>query len=277
MTQNSFETARASAWQRIENLRAEWETVCTPVVPPTREPPPLPPDYNRFDYIHVCKYGDLSDLQALIAKGLDIHKDHDFALRLAAEKDHPEQVRLLLELGADVWTIPEHSFDAVIENGYLEVLRLLLDKDRNLLHEGDDYPLRLAAEKGLTAVVGILLDYGADMHAQEDMAFKLAACNEHHETVGLFIERGAPPEALTPEQLSLYEAFKATPKKKVQAEQILSETFQSAVWTGHVPEMIALWSQVPEPLKSEIDFSHILSAARHQSLRRQKAKITLVK
>lgn len=282
MEQNTPETARTWAWQRIEALRTEWdaaaasmETVPNPVTP--RTPQIRPDDYDRTNFAQVCEYGDLPALQDLLKQGFDTRVDNDFALRVAAVFGHTEIVRLLLGLGANVWAMDDDPIAAIVENGHFEILRLLLDKDPIQVHEGDDYPLILAAEHGLTAMVGLLLEYGANIHARDDYALKMAACNEHQATVVLLIEQGAPSEALTPEQYELYHAFKGAPKKAVQAEQVLSTAFQSAVWSGHVPEMLDLWNQVPERLKTEIDFSHVLSEARRQSMKQYKSKITLVK
>jgi hypothetical protein len=109
-----------------------------------------------------------------------------------------------------------------------------------------------------------------------------AAHHGHSAAVALLIERGAPIDKLTPEQRKIHDLYLdvkiALRKQAVQAEPTLTEIFQSRTWVGHIPEMIDLWSQVPDPLKTEIDFQHALSDAKSQTLKHQnKRKITFIK
>ena len=60
------------------------------------------------------------------------------------------------------------------KNGHTETVKLLLDRGADI-HAWNDYALRLAAENGHTETVKLLLDRGADIHAGNDYALRYAA------------------------------------------------------------------------------------------------------
>jgi len=59
------------------------------------------------------------------------------------------------------------------------------------IHAEDDNAIRLAAQFGWRKTVALLLDRGADIHAENDYALIWAATNRHTETVRLLLNRGA--------------------------------------------------------------------------------------
>ncbi|KAJ2865785.1 hypothetical protein GGH94_001995 [Coemansia aciculifera] len=59
------------------------------------------------------------------------------------------------------------------------------------VHDGDDLALRIAAGRGHTAIVNILLDAGADAEALRGEPLALAAANAHADTVRALLGRGA--------------------------------------------------------------------------------------
>jgi len=63
------------------------------------------------------------------------------------------------------------------------------------VHAYDDQALRLAAENGHTETVELLLDRGADVHAYDDQALRCAALNGHTDTVAMLLDRGADVHA----------------------------------------------------------------------------------
>jgi hypothetical protein len=99
------------------------------------------------------------------------------------------------------------------------------------LHAQNDLALRLAAKHGHTDTARLLLSQGADVHAASDLALKWAARAGHVETVYLLVEHGAPLKKLSPEQRKAYhtvqqkqaDAFLTADKKALNLEQILTE------------------------------------------------------
>lgn len=238
--------ARTEASLAVEKLRTAWAVALKansrPSVPQSL--PDVPPSYNREDFRLVCQYGDVAALEKLIAKGLDIQTDNNYALRWMSHHGALKMVAFLLEHGADI-------------------------------HAEEGAPLRWAASNGQTAIVAFLFEKGADVRDLESVDLQLTAEHEHFDTLDLLLEQGASLEKLNIGQRAAYDAYKqeqsTAAKQSVQATETLREIFKVAIWTGHVPEMVKLWGQLPEPLQAEADFQHMMAEAKLQSLK-QKAK-----
>jgi len=68
--------------------------------------------------------------------------------------------------------------------GHTEVVKLLLEQGADV-HAENDYALRWAAINGHTKVVKLLLEQGADVHVRDDLALRCAAEYGHTEVVKL--------------------------------------------------------------------------------------------
>jgi ankyrin repeat protein len=235
--------ARSLARQAAAQLRAEWEPVAQRKAEALDASLNYPDFPNRDDVIDVCQLGWLDDLKILVAAGADITDNDNHALCRAAENGKTETVRFLLDQGADI-------------------------------HARNDCPLQWAASGGWTETVRLLLDRGADLHAQHDHTLAWTADEGHMDTMHLLIQRGAPLEKLNLEKRALYEAYAA---EQTVLTQRLTDIFKTATWAGHIPEMLQLWQEIPDPLKEVFDFQTVLAQTRHQALRQSKPKITLVR
>ena len=69
-------------------------------------------------------------------------------------------------------------------NGNINEVALLLDRGADI-HAEKDEALRLAAYNGHTETVALLLDRGADIHAEKDEALRWATKNGYTETVAI--------------------------------------------------------------------------------------------
>jgi ankyrin repeat protein len=227
------DTAGTLAAKKIADLRDAWEALhpSRAVLQVIRN------SYSRASLIDVCEYGDLLALQELIAKKVDIRTNDDWALQLAALHGHMAIVRLLCENGADV-------------------------------HAAGDMPLRWAAEGGHIEIVKFLLERGADRAANNNVAIRMAAKNGHFDTVALLVKRGESLDLLSSELQEKFNTHQLISKTfGTIAKSTLTEVFNAGAWVGHVPEMLELWNQVPKAFQNEIDFSHVVSTVRRQSLK----------
>ena len=79
------------------------------------------------------------------------------------------------------------------QRGQLRLVQRLLDAGAQLSahRPWDEAPLRAAAEYGHADVVGLLLERGADVHADHDAAIVYAAMNGYLEVVRLLLDAGA--------------------------------------------------------------------------------------
>jgi hypothetical protein len=88
----------------------------------------------------------------------------------------------------------EVSFKDAARLGHTEIVELLLEKGADV-HANNDEALRWASENGHLEVVKLLLENGADVHANNDEALRWASENGHLEVVKLLLENGADVHA----------------------------------------------------------------------------------
>ena len=113
-----------------------------------------------------------------------------------------ESVRLLLDNGAKIFDrfplalMREPPLMVAVQNGSLEIVRALLES-RVTLNGRSSYggitALELAAEKGFTEIVGLLLDNGVNVNSDYSFycALNMAVKNGRAATTRLLLERGA--------------------------------------------------------------------------------------
>jgi len=73
-------------------------------------------------------------------------------------------------------------------NGDTALVEILLDQGADI-HAASECALRRATDNGHTGTVALLLDRGADIHAVHDIALRSAVKNGDPETVGLLFSR----------------------------------------------------------------------------------------
>jgi hypothetical protein len=74
--------------------------------------------------------------------------------------------------------------------GDTQTVTLLLNRGADI-HADNDHALEWAAANGHTETVALLLNRGADIHADDDYALRGAALNAHTETVALLLDKEA--------------------------------------------------------------------------------------
>lgn len=169
--------------------------------------------------VAAAMQGRTDTVAFLLARGADVHALDDHALRRAAKRGHIDVVALLLEHGANVHAERDIALFGAIEDGYTAIAELLLKHGANLdaistplfpraaagghidtlallldylgISIWKESGLIAAAEHGHTNAVALLLERGADIHAQHDAALISAVANGHIDTVELLLEHGA--------------------------------------------------------------------------------------
>ncbi len=158
---------------------------------------------------------------AALSRPMSHNEDYRLPLHFAVQKNRPEMVALLLELGADPLATDGSGFPAAayanapdVDRSVMEAIRargtrdlftsLALgdwDEAERLLHEGGASAgvLHLMAKRNHEKAVKWLLDRGADPNARwshwdaEVTPLHLAASQGHADVVRLLLEAGADP------------------------------------------------------------------------------------
>ena len=120
----------------------------------------------------AASMGHVEVMKLLLEHGANANTPHKFAkstaLHFAAEMGQAGAVRILCEMGADSEATkiqggrPLHTAADSNQTDVAEVLVKVCKADLNALLLGDTTPLYLAAQKGYTAIVKMLLEAGSD-------------------------------------------------------------------------------------------------------------------
>jgi len=81
------------------------------------------------------------------------------------------------------------------ENGMTNEVKFLLNHGANV-HVNNEQPLRWTSTGGYTEIVKLLLDHGADVHANNDYSLRWASIHGHTDVVKLLIDAGANESVL---------------------------------------------------------------------------------
>ncbi len=171
--------------------------------------------------VYSAKEGELPLVIYSISKGADINEYSGLALRWAAEANHYEIVKYLVENGANDISLAflnasmEGNIDIVkylVEKGAnihfqndqalilasirgrLRVVKYLIEKGADI-HINSDQPLRDASEYGHLGIVEYLIENSADIHAEADAALIYASKEGHYDIVKYLVENGADVSA----------------------------------------------------------------------------------
>ena len=151
------------------------------------------PSLINQQFIKAAQNNQIDELKNLLDRGADIHANDDEALKLSAEHGHLEVVKFLVAQMANIYA-DDDALGWAAGNGHLEIVKFLLSQGANI-HADDDCALKRSAFKGHLEVVKFLVKKGADIHANNDESLRWAANRGHLETVKFLLTRGANVQA----------------------------------------------------------------------------------
>jgi len=120
-------------------------------------------------------------VQQAIAAGADVNYSVRNLLAVAAQNGYTDIVRMLLDAGADVKRrFPVAALISAVRNGHTDIVKMLIDAGA-FVDEPDSpgYPIHEAVNRGYTDIVRMLLDAGAYPSMMDSNArtpFDLADC-----------------------------------------------------------------------------------------------------
>lgn len=142
-------------------------------------------------------YGRTEDLKFLIKNGADdIHIDESYLIRYASKNGHPETVRLLIGLEADINAMHGMSLLWAVQYGHIEVTRLLIEKGANV-NVCDNHLFPWVAQYGYLNILKFLIkdtetgEYVKDATVIDDFISQNDAENAYFIIVKLLISKGA--------------------------------------------------------------------------------------
>jgi ankyrin repeat protein len=147
--------------------------------------------------IEAAKNEDPELISLLLDSGAEMQ---DKALATACWYGNVGVVRLFLDRGADVnvdivddmdlFTVEETLLMIAVQNNWFELVKLLLDNGADV-HAQDDDALLQAVHNHNIPIARLLLDNGADVSARDEDPLSFATESEDLDMVKLLVDRGA--------------------------------------------------------------------------------------
>lgn len=134
-----------------------------------------------------CKYFDV--VKYLLENGADVHCLHDWILKHSAARGYYDFAKYLIDNFYDITKDDNTDYGEVLENaamnGNTDIVRLLVEK--GVSPKSFDGALVEASMYGCLQVVKYLTSKGANLHARNDEALKVAK-KEGHGEIEIFLE-----------------------------------------------------------------------------------------
>jgi ankyrin repeat protein len=131
------------------------------------------------------------------------NSDHETPLHLAAYHGTVEIIPMLIERGADVnarATYGKTPLHYILRHEPTDMMQFLLENNADVNAKCRDYhrtPLHVASEFGYLEPARLLLEHGANVHAQDDRGktpLRISSENGHLQVMHLLLQHGADPD-----------------------------------------------------------------------------------
>ena len=140
-----------------------------------------------------------------LKKGCNINKKDNYgetSLHIAFYNFNLDNVKLLIEKGANIHANDNYSLKYASVFGYLNIIKLLIEKGADI-HANNDYTLRISSRFGYLNIIKYLIEKGADIHVNNNYSLRIAFQNEHLDVIKYLIEKGADINSLNDQNVLL--------------------------------------------------------------------------
>ncbi|KAF8334571.1 ankyrin repeat-containing domain protein [Amanita rubescens] len=159
--------------------------------------------YSHISPLHYAALLGLGDIVGHLVKGNDFILTYGGIIQIAANHGYVDIIKMLLDKGANVNTQGEHfgnALQAAVCGGHLEVIKLLVNEGADVNAQVEKYGSALyqASLQGHAKIVMFLLEKAANVNAQGGeygSALQAASHNGCTEIVMLLLDKGADVNA----------------------------------------------------------------------------------
>lgn len=242
----------------------------------------MPLFYTEKSFLKAARAGDAETLKKHLATDkaaalLKAKDDHGFtALHFSVQRGHTEAFLLLIAAGADLHARTasnKNLLHIAAELNQPDILLLVIAQGLTpdaRLTDGNDSPLAVAAARGMTANVRVLLEAGADVNDRK--ALIAAIRHNHHEIAEMLLKNGADVNTsddyyqytlmhfvASNGNMRLFNTLRANPSLELNTKSKDGSTpLHLAAYNGYVPLVEALLAAGAE---TEIENNEGLTAA----------------
>ncbi len=138
---------------------------------------------------YACKKDHINVVEYLVSKGSNIRVDDNLPLDIACKYGNIEIAKYLVSLGADIYAIKKDSLRYAVNRCRFQIMRYLLSIDSTIYDK--DYVLIQVSKYGDIDMMEYLVSLGADIHADNNSAFRSAISRGYLTHIKYLISMGA--------------------------------------------------------------------------------------
>ena len=161
--------------------------------------PSLNEDQRNLILCITCSNGVIPVANLLLQKGCQINQYNNRVIKHAVISGREDVVKFVLDNGADP---VDYALIYACEDNNPGIVKLLLDYGANVDAQ-DSRCLRIASEEGYVEIVKLLIKYGTNIGSRNNYAVRWAATNNHAEVVKVLVDAGADTTNIASAQIMM--------------------------------------------------------------------------
>ena len=144
------------------------------------------------ELFEACDSGNLENVKLLLENGANIHADNDRALMLASENGYLDIVKFLLKHGANIHAQEDSAIFLAIENEKYDIVKFLVKNGVNV----DRFLILKSISRNQLNLLKFFVKHGADIHFDNDYPFITASIYGYLNIMKYLLEKGSNINAI---------------------------------------------------------------------------------